>query len=814
VSVDFSALLRSRRLRAGLSQETLAERAGISVDAVSGHERGLRWAPKRETVAALADALQLAGEDRAEFETSAERKRPAPRATHRPANNLPWQRSSFVGRETEIAHAGGLLAKRRVVTLLGPGGMGKTRMALEVASHLAPQKDGIWFVDLAAIGDAALVPAKIAAAVEIELPDHGDPLVPLISALQTRELAIVLDNCEHVIAAARIAAASILDSCPDVTLLATSREPLAIAGEMPYRLEALPLAPAGTETVAGARAFAALELFVQRAETALHDFELCDDDVPVAIAICRRLDGIPLAIELAAARVPVFGLSGLHAQVSRHFAAIDGSRRDLPARQQTLSATLAWSHDLLDEAETILFRRLAIFAPVWTLDAAESICADERLSAEAAASLLASLVDKSLVTVDARVAEPRYRFLEPTRQFALARLNDANEYDEVAARHCTYFATAARLAGESYWRSDSDLWMRRTLLDLENFRDAMTWGFAGDRDVTSAAAIAGSLRYVWFWTSRRDGRAFIERASATLPPDAPARVRGMLELARATLSAGSASATLPASEAARLLKDLDGIGYAEALVRQGMGVGPGRVADATALTEDGVRAARGTHEPRPIAFTLTFHGYWSGTAGDRIGARAAFDEAEALLRACDDRRHLALVQSTRAEFLFGVGDLDGSLANVNEAIDAYRECSAESLLGVARLNEAAYLIALGRFDDAAAAVREALDLALRVDIAHWVRIAIGHIAHIFAETGDAERAALLLWYVDEDYHRAGEEREITEQRGHERTLQLVRASISDDELAALRVRGAGMDRLVILSLAKDAKRPPVSQRAF
>jgi predicted ATPase/transcriptional regulator with XRE-family HTH domain len=463
----FGALLRRHRMAAGLSQELLAERAPMSVNGISALERGERRSPYRETVLLLAKALDLTPAAAVEFEAAAARpRRPHARVLPQaaasdggaePATNLSLQRTSLVGREAEIADIVGFFQDCRLVTLTGAGGVGKTRTALAVGENLvADMKAGVWLVELAPLAQGSFVLGSVARALNIQEPPNRPLLETLLAYLKQKSLLLILDNCEHVIAEAAAFADALLRGCPNLRVLATSREPLRIAGEQLYRLPSLSMPTpqeASRLTAREAADHAAILLFVERAKAIDHRFTLSDDTAPVVADICRRLDGLPLAIELAAARVKVLSLRQLHERLEERFRVLTGGSRNALPRQQTIRALIDWSYDLLDERERTLFRRLGIFVNGFTLEGAMAIGSGHELDELEVFDVLASLVDKSLVLADLTVDALRYRLLKSTRAYAREKLDLAGERESSAARHLHYLHDRFSDSGERYLRT-------------------------------------------------------------------------------------------------------------------------------------------------------------------------------------------------------------------------------------------------------------------------------------------------------------------------------------------------------------------------
>lgn len=711
--------------------------------------------------------------------------------------NLPRYLTPIIGREQDAAKVGTLIESYALVSIVGSGGVGKTRMAVDVAETLLEAyDDGVWFVDFAPLSDPALVQGAIAGVFDIPDQAGSRSFVERIgAALKPKKLLLVLDNCEHVIAAAAETVARLVQLCPRIRIVATSREPLGVPGEQVYRMSPLAVPPESEEKSADRLSqYAAVQLFVQRARAAQHSFVLDDQNAEIVAAIVRRLDGIALAIELAAPRVKALGLRRLEQRLDERFQLLTGGSRTLLPRQQTLRALIDWSYHLLAEAERRMLRRTAIFRGGWSLEALESVCVDEGAAPWDAIDLISSLVDKSLVVAEMEDAVQRYRLLESTREFALEQLHQAAESSTLSARHCRYFAEVAQRDGDAYWHTDSDAWIARVRVNLENYRAAIAFGLSDSSMQETAAAIVANLWRYWFVTARREGLSLLQRAAASLTPDAPARVRGLLALAATRLDVGSEQAMTAAADAVRALSaGVDDVARAEALLAQGDAYGrAGRSAESMALLDDALAAARATHLPRLVGAVLTTVAGWKNAAGQRSQAHQLFDEAAEVLERCNDRRRLAAVEGNRSEVLFAEDDFAGALAAAQRAEQVYRQYGEDARLCTAVLNLAAYLLAVGKLDEAFPVAREGLQLALREGVTTWPAIAIGHLAQLAAEAGDVVRAARLLGYTDAVYQKIGTSRLQTEQRGYERTLDVIRSTMPHDRIAALMLNGAAL----------------------
>ncbi len=719
-------------------------------------------------------------------------------------NNLPAQLSPMVGRDAETAEVKRLLGESRLVTLIGSGGIGKTRVALQAAADMATG-DGAWFVDLAACDDPAMLPSAIAAVFGIADEGGSQRLIERVAAaLRLKRLLLVLDNCEHVIAVAAESVQFLLQLCVEMRVLATSREPLGIGGEELYRMPPLPTPPERERMTAGRIVeYGAATLFIARARAAHNGFVVTDQNAETIAEIVRQLDGIPLAIELAAARVKALKLPQLLQRLDDRLKLLTGGSRTALPRQQTLRALIAWSYDLLTDAERSVFRQIAVCRGTWTLDAAEAIWCDAAHADSDVLNLVAALVDKSLVVADGDedADEQRYRLLASTREFALECLANAGEDRDAAKRHCHFYTERAREAGNDFWATESDRWTSRILADVENYRGAIHWGFESGNDAEAAASVVASLRWHWNGTARGEGRAYVERASAALPPSAPAELRGMLALAASALLV-KVEGNDPALEAERIFTDTaDVVPRAEALNALADTVGgAGRFAESVELAQAAVTAARESGLPRLIGCVLSTAGYWSACAGDDTQAAAYLDEADPIVRRCNDRPALARLDAIRAEVAFKQGDAARALIFVREAQSIYRQRRHVPWLCTTLLNGAAYLLVTGDAPTAWSSAREALELALECENSFLAAIAVGHLARMCAER-DPERAARLAGFVDAFNAREQIVREPTEQQGYEELLALVRGSLTEDRLNALLAEGAAMDQA---SAAADA----------
>lgn len=432
-------------------------------------------------------------------------------------NNLPQAQTSFVGREREIGELKTALAKSRLVTLLGMGGLGKTRLSLQVASELmADFPDGVWFLDLAPIRDPALVVSEAAQVLGLR-EEPGRPLIQTVCAhLKSLRVLLVVDNCEQVVRACADLASAVLKSTPKVRLITSSREALRVPGEQAYPILPLPV-PGKGDSIEKLSAMTAVRIFVARAQQHKPSFELNEREAPAVAELVARLEGIPLALELAAARVRSLTVADINLRLKDRYKVLTGGSRVLQERQQTLRALVDWSYDILSETEQVLLQRLAVFRGGFALEAAEQVCGADPIDSMDVLDLMASLVEKSLVMLDDQGAEPRYRMLETIGDYAREKLEQAGTAAEAAARHCEHFFALAKSTNKGLQGPEQAVWVQRMETELDNTRAALALALAGGVDAFIAVKIAVAMQ--GFWTLRgyfSEGRAAV-RAALDLP---------------------------------------------------------------------------------------------------------------------------------------------------------------------------------------------------------------------------------------------------------------------------------------------------------
>jgi non-specific serine/threonine protein kinase len=510
VPESFGDVLRRHRIDAGLSQEQLAELAGLSPHGISDLERGARQRPYRDTVRRLANSLKLEGTQLATLVAAAGRSKAstAPPQPSRRGPLLPIPPTPLIGRETQLGQLRARLLDQnaRLLTLTGTGGSGKTRLALHLASQLVDEfTDGIWLAEIAPLGEATTVAQTVASLFQIEGKPGHELLEILTKALAKRKLLLVLDNCEHLVDACAELCEGLLGECPDVRILATSRELLRVSGESAWRVSPLRVPdithPLPTDELARVPS---VQLFLERAQAARPDFQLDDANAGAVAKVCARLDGLPLALELAAARTRVLSAEQVLDHLQDMFRLLAGGSRTAPGRQQTVRATLDWSHSLLTPAEQMLFRRMAIFAGGCDLAAVEAVCSTGSraecvagLTTSDVLDLLTQLVDKSLVDVAESGGVARYRMLEPVRQYAWLHLEASGERVQLAERHADTYLERAETAEASLNRGAWGGELQSLGRDLDNVRAALTWCRSAPERVERGLRLASALWRFW-----------------------------------------------------------------------------------------------------------------------------------------------------------------------------------------------------------------------------------------------------------------------------------------------------------------------------
>ena len=709
--------------------------------------------------------------------------------------NLPSHSPPLFGRETELATLATLLPSHRMITITGAGGMGKTRLAqtaaLAVSHDRLAYPDGVWLVEFAPVNDRQLVLMSLARTLGITL-DADASADELAERLADSKMLIVLDNCEHVAACVATVATALLLAAPQVRLLATSQEPLKLANEQVMRLGALSLPHDEDDTAFDNKCYGAVALFATRACEATPQFVLGSDNRSAVVEICRRLDGIPLAIEFAAARLPLLGIEGLRRRLDDRFRLLVGGARLAPRRQQTLYAALEWSHALLAADEQIVFRRLGVFKGSFSLDAAQVVGADGDYEEWVVLDHLAALVDKSLIICEPSV-EPRYRLLESARAFALERLQKANELSAAMRRLAHSVLAQFEDAFAARWTVNTEELLSTTLPDIDNLRAALAWAASDAGNPVQLAALVGAAN--WFWKPANvaaEGVRWNRTATERIPASTPPAIEARLLLAYASLSQQSdadkelaalhrAGSLYRAVNARRGLYESLTVLAQKLIWRHDLPAAEAAIAEAGDLYD-------ATWPPAMREGLLTARTYWLEVSGRAAEGEPLMAELVALMRSLGDDRKLDHALMQMAESLF----VQGKAA---AAINMRREIAQR--IGTRRVNYAASN--LGKLC-AALTYNDELDEALQTARTAFPLIQhegafctyADHFALFACKAGRPADSARLLGRSDANFSASGFEREESELRAVRMTLDRLRSALSASKLEALRAEGAVM----------------------
>jgi predicted ATPase/class 3 adenylate cyclase/Tfp pilus assembly protein PilF len=685
-------------------------------------------------------------------------------------HNLPVQLTSFVGRARELAEVRQLLSANRLVTLTGAGGVGKTRLALRAAAELhGAFPDGAWLISLAPVADPALVPSAIAQALGVREAGGRTLAEGLRDHLRDKRLLLIVDNCEHLLPGAAPAVTDLLAAAPRLKVLATSRAPLRLAGEREYPVPPLrlpdPPAPARPPDPAALARSEAVALFAERAAAVAPAFAVTAETAEAVAGICRRLDGLPLALELAAVRTKVLPPAALLARLEHRLPLLTGGPRDLPARHQTLRASIAWSHDLLAPAEQTLFRRLAVFAGGCTLDAAEAVCDPGGDLPLGALDGLASLVDKSLVLPDEETSsEPRFAMLETLREYAAERLAASAEAAAIRRRHLAYYLALVERAEPRLRGPQQTVWLDRLEREHANLRAALMWcteapGAAGRAEM--GLRLAGAL---WrFWDVRCyvvEGRWWLERVLETYRRRSPARVKALIGAgALAWRQDDGAAAQARYEEGLALARELgDKQSVATALNSLGfVALSSRNYAIAHALHEEGLALARELGDKQNVATALNRLGLLARYHGDYAAARRLHEESVAIRRELGDKQGVATALNNLAVVARQQGDYARARSLAEESLALHRAVGDRHNLAATlrNLGQIAYL--QGRFAEAQPYLEHSL--ALSKDLGQILGIveALVRMANIARARGDYARARSLSEEAVEVASRGGDQ---------------------------------------------------------
>lgn len=681
--------------------------------------------------------------------------------------NIPLPLTSFIGREKELKDIAKLLSATRFLTMIGPGGVGKTRLAIQTAhDSIKKFQDGVCWVELVGLQDGSLIPQEIAQALGVREISNQPLMETLKTHLKSRALLLVLDNCEHLIAACAQTVEGLLASCPKLKILATSRERLDLFNETTWNVPSLPL-PESQKSLSlkQLKEIASIELFVERAVNVKSDFVLTEQNAVSVVQICNRLDGIPLAIELAAARIRVLAVDEIASRLNDRFSLLTSGTRTALPRQQTLRAAIDWSHDLLTEPEQILFRRLAVFAGGFTLDAAESVCS-EGMKRSDILDLLGRLVDKSLVIVDeaTAMAKTRYRLLETIREYALVKLTEAEEMTLLRDRHLEYFMKLAERLAADLFTSAQVEWFALAEIEVDNMRSGMEWSMLIDTAENPEAAAwrkETGLRLVggfeWFW-QRRYQQETIER------------LKNML-----------ARGGDPTLGRARALNALGQLLWAA-----------NNFHEARKYVEEALSINRSLDDRLTLAWSLAYLGGAASGQGDYVFAQARLEESLTIAQTLGSQRKHVVAHS-----LLRLGDMYVLKREYSNAQPHYEE-AARLMREVREINWLGYIVRrlgyvklhLGSRADVSAFFSESL--TLNVEVAHQLGTiaCLGAFAALALAQGKEMRAAQLCGAAERLLVAASFQR--WDQVEYDQTVMELRSNVDSKTLEKAWAKGAAM----------------------
>jgi predicted ATPase/DNA-binding XRE family transcriptional regulator len=821
----FAELLRWHRAAAGLTQEELAERAHLSVRAISDLERGVRRAPHNDTLRLLTEALGLGEDTRArllECVRETRRLEPAFPAAIDQAGALPpdfpTTLTPLIGREREEAAVAHLLLRDdvRLLTLTGPAGIGKTRLATQVALGLGARFRSVVFISCAAIGERTLVLPAIAQALGLgELADPS-PHIKIYEYLSRREVLLVLDNLEQV-AQAGAEIVRLLVACPQTKALVTSRAALRVRGE-----HEIAVPPLDTPDLARLPPLedvircAAVALFIQRARAVKPTFEVTPALASIVAAICVRLDGIPLALELGAARIKTLAPQSLLARLDNGLALLTQGAADLPERQQTMRRAIAWSYELLDESDRRLFRRLAVFVGGWTLEAVEAICSEGDTEAALILDGLTTLVNCSLVIQEMGAdGEMRFHLLELMREYGWEQLVTQDEVSALQSRHANYFLAFVEKAEPEMKGNEQAAWIQRLEREHDNVRAALAW-MQGHEQVESGLRLATALERFWELHGHlREGRGWLERlftAAAWSAVTTPVRAKALDAAGRLAYRQGDyALATPLLQQSLALARDgEDALAIAGALSNLGiLAMAQGDYLRATALLEESLALWRGLGDRWGLAGALDDLGTVAHLFGDHERAAMLKTESLDLARAAGDRSQIAIVLHNLGWVVHARGNGRQAVTLFEESLTIRREVG--DTRGIATM-----LCSLGRLahiqgDESRAAplLTESLTLAKAIGDNGIMAHCLEDLARVACAQGLAERATWLFGATAALREAIGASMQPDERDEYDRNLAAVRAALGETAFTAAWARGQilSLDEVIELVSAQKIAAP-------
>ncbi len=729
---------------------------------------------------------------------------PEPVASQSP---LPRHLTPLIGRDGELAELVGSLGRHRLVTIVGMGGMGKTRLAAELGRRVAADfPDGVRYVDLAPLADPGAIVSAIAVALGI--PSRSAGIDVLALAIGAQRLLLIFDNCEHVAADAAALIGALLSRTERLTVLATSQEVLHVPGEQVFRLGPLALPPAGAADI---ESFAAVALFLERVQGIDHRFQLDDQKRESVAEICRRLDGVPLVLEMAAARLPLLGVDGMQAGLDARLDMLRAGARAPFTRHRTLATMVEWSYSLLDAAEQEVFRRLSVFSGSFSLDAAVAIAGGEYPDWEII-DILGRLFDKSFL--DAEADGPRrYRLLETLRLYAVDLLRSTGAFDRFAERHARYFSFLLAQAYEAFEVGPEAAWLDVYRPETGNVRAALRWSFADPARADLAVELAGNSGRLWQVLALVvEGRRHIDAALDLVGRASPGPAAARLLLQAAALHRMDQARALDLArrsvEMSRACGDRLGLAVAQTH-SGGSLMFLGRFDEAEAALAEALPQLQGSGRKKTLANLLMHLGNLATLRNDAAKARAAFGQALELAR---DLQHASLefdILHNSAEMEFCAGFTDRAIAQLRELIA--RIVPTDNLYVPANTNMASFLLAQNQLDEGAAFAARALSRAKDVG-GYVLRATVLQCTLVVALDGRLQEAARLDGYVAAGFAAAGDLWQPIEQQAQDRILGLLRMALTESAITSVMADGAGLneDRAIALAASCLAARRPAA----
>ena len=746
-------------------------------------------------------------------------------------NNLPHQPTSFIGREKEVAEVKVLLTNTRLLTLTGMGGSGKTRLSLQIAHDLLDDyPNGVWQIKLDSLSDSTLLPQTIADLLGVKEEASKTIQQSLIKWLRPKHLLLVLDNCEHLLNGFDSFTDELLGSCTHLHILATSRERLNVSGEQTYPVPLLSIPdPKSSQTAADLSGYESVALFIQRAQAVRHDFAVTDANAPAVAQICWRLDGIPLAIELAAARVRVLSAEEIntHLDQDSRFRLLTGGARDTLPRQQTLRALIDWSHDLLTNQEKSLLRRLSVFAGGWTLSAAEVVCAGAPVEDFEVLDLLTALVDKSLVVAEPAGDGTRYRLLETIRQYGGDRLGESGEVEAVSGRAAACFLALAEEAEQQLEGPERRGWFSRLEAEHDNLRASLSWSLSWEEPLQGERSKDGVLRLandglrlaasLWeFWFVRghlSEGRRWLDlalaRSGVWAGEASAARAKALHGAGNlAWLQGYYTEAQVLLEESLILYRQLgDQKGTATTLMKQGwVAWHQGDYAGARDLHKESLVLFQQLGDQSSIASTLMNLANVAQRQGDFAGARALYEESLSLYRQSGDQRSIAFMLGGLGRVAQRQDDYMRARALHEESLNLFRQLGDQN--GIANVLGYQGLVAQnqGDFAGARALYEESLSLFRQVGDQQGIVNALSGLGIVAQRQSQMERSARLSGAFASLRDSIGNDLDPMDQEEMDIMLTTTRVALGDDAFAAAWDAGRAMtlDEAVEYALGENA----------